>query len=108
MRDDYRQGRRANCIQGRRSRMDAPNNTLPQRHSRRSCFVISAVGGIDELSPGTAGQLYSRAAEQYGCAEQHAPTTSFSPLMFVISAFGGNDEQLSEAEKIAGSDFSRA
>ena len=48
MRDDYRQGRRANCIQGRRSRMDAPNNTLPQRHSRRSCFVISAFGGNDE------------------------------------------------------------
>ena len=23
--------------------------------------------------------------------------TSFSPLMFIISAFGGNDEQLSEA-----------
>ena len=35
-------------------------------------------------------------------------TTSFSPLLFVISAEGGNDEQLSEAEKIAGSDFSRA
>ena len=33
---------------------------------------------------------------------------SFSPLMFVISAEGGGDEQLSEAEKIAGSDFSRA
>ena len=28
--------------------------------------------------------------------------------MFIISAEGGNDEQLSEAEKIAGSDFSRA
>ena len=33
----------------------------------------------DELSPGTAGQLYSRTAEQDGCAEQYAPTPSFSP-----------------------------
>ena len=51
------------------------------RHSRRSCFVISAEGGCDELSPGTAGSS----------AEQDARA-----------------EQWSEAEKIAGSDFSRA
>ena len=36
------------------------------RHSRRSCFVISAEGGCDELSPGTAGS----SAEQDARAEQ--------------------------------------
>ena len=50
--------------------MDAPNNTLPQRHSRRSCFVISAEGGIDELSPGTAEQ--DARAEQWSEAEKIA------------------------------------
>ena len=33
--------------------------------------------------------------------------TSFSPLLFIISAEGGGDEQCSEAEKIAGSAMNR-
>ena len=49
----------------------------------------------DELSPGMAGQLYSRAAEQDARAEQRRNNKqpSFSPLLFVIFAEGGNDEQ---------------
>ena len=63
---------------------------------------MTAWGGFlffDELSPGMAGQLYSRAAEQDARAEQRRNNKqpSFSPLMFIISAEGGGDEQLSEA-----------
>ena len=69
---------------------------------------MTAWGGLlfDELSPGMAGS----SAEQDARAEQwrNNKQPSFSPLLFIISAFGGNDEQCSEAEKIAGSDFSRA
>ena len=55
--------------------MDAPNNTLPQRHSRRSCFVISAVGGVTnkwseagiqlKYASGVAGHYRGEAAK--GC-----------------------------------------
>ena len=58
-------------------------------------------GGLffDELSPGMAGQLYSRAAEQDARAEQRRNNKqpSFSPLLFIISAEGGGDEQCSVA-----------
>ena len=44
---------------------------------------------------------------EFSLASENNKQPSFSPLMFVISAFGGNDEQLSEAEKIAGSAMDR-
>ena len=44
----YRQGWRANCIQGRRSRMDKPNNgeITNSRHSRRSCLSFPPSAGM--------------------------------------------------------------
>ena len=58
---------------------------------------MTAWGGLlfDELSPGMAGS----SAEQDARAEQwrNNKQPSFSPLLFIISAFGGNDEQCSEA-----------
>ena len=77
------------------------------------------VGGFcknDELSPGMAGQLYSRAAEQDGCAAQHALRLLFPPAgqcrvffcrhsrrsCFVISAEGGSYRQGWRANCIQG------
>ena len=44
----YRQGWRANCIQGRRSRMREPNNgeTTNSRHSRRYCSSFPPKAGV--------------------------------------------------------------
>ena len=58
-------------------------------------MVFPLVGGIN-MSSGVVGLIHSaRMADWEEWRNNKQP--SFSPLMFVISAEGGGDEQLSEA-----------
>ena len=99
------QDKYASGVAGHNRRLRRRNNAASKRlcHATRDDISIagSPPAGEDD---GVGG--FCKNGGVRGRRNNKQP--SFSPLLPVMPAKGGNDEQLSEAEKIAGSDFSRA